>query len=86
MKNLAVISGIKGLFPTFFNDFLRNILNHNVMNPYLIKGHNYENIEDRVEEFQEIECAIKEFSIIELVYRDKKRKVYSYKFANVKGI
>lgn len=86
IKQFALISGIKELFPTFSDNFLRNILEDNSVNPYLIKGHNYEKIEHKAEDFKGIENAIKNHTIIELVYRDKKRKVHPYKFANVKGI
>ncbi len=86
IKTFAIMSGIKELFPTFSNDFLRSILEKNSTNPFLIKGHNYEKIEHKAKEFIAIESAIKNHSIIELVYRDKKRIIHPYKFANVKGI
>ena len=86
IKKFALISGIKELFPSFSNRFLYHILDQETINPYLIKGHNYENIEHRLKEFETLEKAIKECCIISLVYRDKRRVVHPYKFANVKGI
>ena len=81
-----MLSGIKQLFPSFSDNFIQDILNKNATNPFLIKGHNYENIEHKLKEFKSIENAIKSLSIIELVYREKKRVVQPYRLANVKGI
>lgn len=86
IKKFALISGIKELFPTFSDDFLSNILEDSSLNSYLIKGHHYEKIEHKEKEFRSIENAIKKSMVIELIYRNKKRKVHPYKFANVKGI
>lgn len=86
IKNFAMLSGIRKLFPSFGEDFLQKILDTEASQPYLVKGHNYENIESKTKEFQLIEKAINSSTVMELVYRDQKRKVHPYKFANVKGI
>lgn len=86
INSFAIFSGIKQMFPSFNAEVLNTILDKHSYNPYLIKGHNYENLTTTAHEFKLIEKAIIRSKMIELVYKEQKRQVQPYKLANVKGI
>lgn len=86
MQNFAALSGIRELFPSLQEDFLKNILDNTISQAYMIKGHNYEDLSDKTKEFTLIEDAIVQNKIIEFVYKDKSRIVKPYKLINSKGI
>jgi len=86
IHNLASLSGIDKMFPSFGKDFSSHLLEKNVTQAYLIKTHNFENISHKLGEFKIIEKAILDSTMLELLYANKKRKVEPYKLANVKGI
>ena len=86
INRFAIFSGIKQMFPSFNAEVLNTILDNHSYNPYLIKGHNYENINTTAYEFKLIEKAIITSKMIELVYKEQLRQVHPYKLANVKGI
>jgi len=86
IHNLAMLSGIDKMFPSFGKEFAQHLLDKNVTEAYLIKTHNFEDIAHKLQEFKQIEKAILELRRLELVYANKKRKVEPYKLANVKGI
>jgi len=84
--NLARFSGLHKMFPSFGKEFSTHLLDKEVTQAYLIKTHNFEDLGEKLEEFKEIEKAIIEKNMLELVYAKQKRKVEPYKLANVKGI
>jgi len=86
INSLAKLSGISKMFPSFTMEFSQHLLQKDVSKAYLIKTDNFEDISHKVEEFKLIEKAIIEKRILELIYREKRRVVHPYKFANVKGI
>jgi len=86
IKNLATLSGIDKMFPSFSKEFSQRILAEDVSKAYLIKTYNFEDIRNKLDEFKLLEKAILEVKIIELIYRNQQRSVYPYKLANVKGI
>jgi len=86
IKNLATLSGIDKMFPSFSKEFSQRILAEDVSKAYLIKTYNFEDIKNKLDEFKLLEKAILEVKIIELVYRNQQRNVHPYKLANVKGI
>lgn len=86
MQNFAALSGIRELFPSLQEDFLKNILDTTINQAYMVKGHNYEDLSDKTKEFTLIEDAIVQNKIIEFVYKDKSRIVKPYKLINSKGI
>ncbi len=86
IQNFAVLSGIKELYPSLQENFLKNILDNTINQAYLIKGHNYEDQSDKVEEFRLIETAIIGCSKVEFTYKEKQRVVDPYKLLNMKGI
>ena len=86
INNLATLSGIDKMFPSFSKEFSQRILAEDVSKAYLIKTYNFEDIKNKLDEFKLLEKAILEVKIIELVYRNQQRSVHPYKLANVKGI
>lgn len=86
IKNFAALSGIRELYPSLQDDFLKNILDNTVSQAYMVKGHNYEDLSKKTNEFKLIEDAIIKHNIIEFSYKDKMRTVKPYKLINSKGI
>lgn len=86
IKNFAALSGIRELFPSLQEDFLKNILDNTVSQAYMVKGHNYEDLSENTNDFKLIEDAIIKHNIIEFSYKDKIRTVKPYKLINSKGI
>lgn len=86
IQNFAAISGIKELFPSLEESFLKNVLDGVVNSAYLIKGHNYTDTSEMGDEFKLFEKAINENLIIGFEYTAKQRRVEPYKLLNNKGI
>ena len=86
IKNFSALSGIKELFPSLQEDFLKNILDTTINQAYLVKGHNYEDLSDRTNDFKLIETAILECKKVSFSYKEKNRVVNPYKLLNINGI
>lgn len=86
IENFAILSGIKELYPSLQENFLKDILSHSVSKAYMIKGHNYEDISSHSSEFKLLENAILSSLQIKFIYNDKQRIVSPYKLLNTKGI
>lgn len=86
IKNFAVISGIKSLYPMLDDGFISDILNIKLNNAYLIKNQGFENISHRQDWFNSISAAIIKSSPIEFTYKEKHRVVNPYKLINNQGV
>ena len=86
MQNFAALSGVRELFPSLQENFLKNILDTTVNQAYMVKGHNYEELSDKTEEFMHLEVAIVTNLLVEFDYKEKHRVVKPYKMINSKGI
>jgi predicted DNA-binding transcriptional regulator YafY len=86
MTNFAALSGVKELFPSLQEDFLKDILDNTISKAFTVKGHNYEDISDNIKEFKLIENAILKHYLIMFNYKDKQRVIQPYKLINTKGI
>ncbi len=86
IMNFAMLSGIKELYPSLQEDFLKNILDDTISKAYLVKGHNYEDLSDKTEEFELTETAIIDHTRLTFTYKAKLRSVEPYKLLNIKGI
>ena len=86
IENFAILSGIQELYPSLGEDFLKKMLDNTINQAYIIKGHNYEDLSDKAEEFKIVEEAILNQYIIKFEYSDKNRVMQPYKFINSKGI
>jgi predicted DNA-binding transcriptional regulator YafY len=86
VERFACLSGVKSLFPKLKDDFLRELFDSRISQAYLVKGHHYEDLSKKSNEFSQIQQAILEHHYIEFVYKDKNYTVEPYKLVNHKAI
>ncbi|MEI6268452.1 MAG: WYL domain-containing protein [Methylococcaceae bacterium] len=91
IHRFAGLAGVKGLFPSLANDFLRDIFDSRVQSALLVKGHHYENIGDKGGLFKDLEKAIIAHRQVSFSYlKAEGLKTYEslspYKLINHKGI
>jgi predicted DNA-binding transcriptional regulator YafY len=91
IHRFAGLAGVKGLFPSLANDFLRDIFDSRVQSALLVKGHHYENIGDKGGLFKDLEKAIIAHRQVSFSYlKAEGIKTYEalspYKLVNHKGI
>jgi predicted DNA-binding transcriptional regulator YafY len=91
IQRFASLAGVKGLFPSLANDFLRDIFDSRLQPALLVKGHHYENIGDKGALFRDLEKAIiahhpVSFSYIKPEGLKSYQSVLPYKLVNHKGI
>lgn len=91
LERFAALAGVRGLFPTLSDDFLRDIFDSRIQTALLIKGHQYEDLSDKTDGFRRLEQAILAHQHISFTYRkDQGAKSYTnalpYKLVNHNGI
>jgi predicted DNA-binding transcriptional regulator YafY len=91
VERFAGLAGVRGLFPSISDDFLRGIFDDRIQAALLVKGHYYEDIGDKASTFQQLERAIVAHNVISFSYRKNgEAKGYAdiepYKLLNTKGI
>ncbi len=91
VERFAGLAGVRGLFPSLNDDFLRDIFDSRVQDALLVKGHNYENLAGKEQQFKELEKAIIARQQVSFDYRKTEGvKHYAtaspYKLLNLKGI
>lgn len=86
IKTFATLSGIKELYPSLDEEFLKSILDDTVSRAYIIRGHDYEDISSRKNDFKILEKAILEQKQISFIYKDLQRVLSPYKLLNKYGI
>jgi predicted DNA-binding transcriptional regulator YafY len=87
IQQFAAIAGIKGLFPSLNNGFLKSVLDAAVSQAYLVKGHHYEDTQGYAHLFQPLETAILEHRKVAFSYGGKPRDdVAPYRLLNHKGV
>jgi len=82
IKNFAILSGIKKLYPSLEDRFLSDVLNKKINDSCLVKGGSYEDISDKQEEFDVIRLAITIKHQLQFIYNDKQRIINPYKLVN----
>lgn len=58
IERFASLAGVRGLFPSLSDDFLRDIFDSRIQSALLVKGHNYENLAGKEHVFRQLEQAI----------------------------
>lgn len=58
IERFASLAGVRGLFPSLSDDFLRDIFDTRIQSALLIKGHHYENLAGKENTFRQLEQAI----------------------------
>lgn len=91
IERFALLAGVRGLFPSLSDDFLRDIFDSRLQSALLVKGHHYEDVSGKEGLFRQIEGAIINRKLISFVYQKadgKKhyRGIEPYKVINQKGI
>lgn len=87
VERFASLAGLRGLFPSLSDDFLRDIFDDRMQSALLIKGHHYEDISQRLPLFRQLEKAIVTQRRIAFDYRHKSYgSVAPYKLLNHNGI
>lgn len=91
VDRFAGLAGVRGLFPSLSDDFLRDIFDTRIQAAVMVKGHNYENLVGKETVFRHLEQAIVGRQHIAFDYRkDTGPKPYTgvspFKLINHKGI
>lgn len=91
IERFASLAGVRGLFPSLSDDFLRDIFDARIQSALLVKGHNYENLGGKEAQFRQLEQAIVARRHVSFDYQKADtRKHYEavapFKLVNHKGI
>jgi len=91
IERFASLAGVRGLFPSLSDDFLRDIFDTRMQAALLVKGHHYENLANLEPQFRELEKAIVARRQVAFDYeKPKEAKPYPavvpYKLINNKGV
>lgn len=91
IERFASLAGVRGLFPSLSDDFLRDIFDDRMHGALLVKGHNYEDLRGKEKLFGALEKAIYDRKQVNFDYaKDGTLKSYAgvapYKLINHKGI
>lgn len=91
IERFAGLAGVRGLFPSLNDDFLRDIFDTRLESTLLVKGHNYENLAGKEQLFRNLEKAIVARQQVAFDYQKPEGVKYfvdvsPYKLINHKGI
>jgi predicted DNA-binding transcriptional regulator YafY len=91
VDRFAGLAGVRGLFPSLSDEFLRDIFDARIQAAVMVKGHNYENLAGKETDFRHLEAAIVGRQHIAFDYqKDSGLKSYTgvapFKLVNHKGI
>jgi predicted DNA-binding transcriptional regulator YafY len=87
VERFACLSGIKALFPKLKDDFLRELFDSRISQAYLVKGHHYEDLSKRSQEFTQLQQAILQHHLLSFHYKNQLiEQAEPYKLVNHKGI
>jgi predicted DNA-binding transcriptional regulator YafY len=91
IERFASLAGIRGLFPSFSDDFLRDIFDTRLQSALLIKGHCYEDLAGKEALFRQLEQTIVARQRIAFDYAKREgsqlyAEIEPYKLINHKGI
>lgn len=91
IERFASLAGVRGLFPSLSDDFLRDIFDNRVQSALLVKGPQFEDLGDKKHLFAQLEQAILQFHPVTYSYeKSDGAKTYTdiepYKLVNHDGI
>ena len=91
LGHFAGLAGVRGLFPSLSDDFLRDIFDSRLQSALLVRGHNYETLDGREDSFRRLEQAILTYRRIGFTYQKSDgAKAYAgvqpYRLVNQDGI
>ena len=91
IERFAGLAGVRGLFPSLSDEFLRDIFDTRIQSALLVKGHHYEDMAGKESLFRDLEKAIIARHHIGFDYlKEEGKKSYAavspYKLINNKGV
>jgi predicted DNA-binding transcriptional regulator YafY len=91
IARFASLAGVRGLFPSLSDEFLRDIFDARIQSALLVKGHHYEDLAGKEALFRQLEQAIVARRHVAFEYRKEEGlKAYGsvapFKLVNHKGI
>ncbi|MFZ4287717.1 helix-turn-helix transcriptional regulator [Variovorax sp. HJSM1_2] len=90
VHHFAALAGVKGLFPGLSEEFLRDIFHNRVHDSLMVKGHHYEDLRGKEQDFKTVEKAIADHLEVSFEYPVeaglKPYVVEPYKLVNNKGV
>lgn len=91
IERFASLAGVRGLFPSLSDEFLRDIFDSRVQEALLVKGHHYENLAGKELTFRTLEQSIVAHRNVAFDYLKSEgvkryESVSPYKLLNLKGI
>ena len=91
IERFAGLAGVRGLFPSLSDDFLKDIFDSRVQSALLVKGHHYEDLKGKEQLFRDLEKAIIARRQVSFDYlKTDGKKSYPalspYKLINNKGV
>ena len=91
IERFAGLAGVRGLFPSLSDEFLRDIFDNRIQSALLVKGHHYEDVAGKEPLFRDLEKAIIGRHQIAFDYlKAEGKKSYAavspYKLINNKGV
>jgi predicted DNA-binding transcriptional regulator YafY len=91
LERFAGLAGVRGLFPTLADPFLRDLFDHRLPQALLVKGHHYEDLAGKGLLFQQLEQAIRTCHCIGFDYQKPEctkryAEIRPYKLINHGGI
>ena len=91
IERFASLAGVRGLFPSLSDDFLRDIFDTRIQTALLVKGHHYEDLAGKEALFKRLEQAIVARQHVAFDYHKTDgsqhyERVAPYKLVNHKGI
>lgn len=86
LEAFAKLAGVNQLFPNTGHRFLMALLDTLNHSSFLIKGYQYEQSKPNDQQFTQLDEAIRQHRICNIVYRSKSRRLEPYRLINSKGI
>lgn len=91
IERFASLAGVRGLFPSLSDEFLKDIFDARMQSALLVKGHHYEDLAGKEAGFRLLEQAIVARRHVAFEYRKEEgpqpyEGVAPYKLVNLKGI
>jgi len=91
IERFAGLAGVKGLFPSLTAEFLEEIFDNTTRASLLVRGHSYEDLKGKEQQFHKLEEAISSSKQISFSYKKEGsskgyHNVCPYKLINNKGI
>lgn len=90
IERFAALAGVAGLFPSLSIDFLREVFDTRIESALMVKGHHYEDLRGREEDFKALERAIVARRCVRFIYPssegERSCEVEPHKLVNTKGI